>query len=50
MFAAIAIVLGLWLVVFVVALWAFPVEDNGGFFIELLIDILDPLLDAFEMH
>jgi hypothetical protein len=29
---------------------AFPVEDEVSFLIELLIDVLDPLFDAFKMH
>lgn len=50
MLPAVAIIFWYWLIVLVIALWAFPVEDYGGFFVELLIDVLDPLFDAAEVH
>lgn len=46
MLPAVAIILGKWLIVLVIALWALPVEDDGGFLVELLVDVLDPLFDA----
>ena len=48
--SAVAVVLGERLIILVVALWAFPVEDDGGFLVELLVDVLDPLFDAAEVH
>lgn len=50
MLSAVAIILGKRLVVLEVALWALPVEDYMRFFVELLVDVLDPLLDALEVH
>lgn len=50
MLSAVAVIFGKRLVVLIVALWAFPVEDNGGFLVELLVDVLDPLFDASEVH
>lgn len=50
MFTAIAVVFGHGFVVLKVALRAFPIEDDMRFLIKLLIDVLNPLLNAFEMH
>ncbi len=50
MLPAVAIVFWYWLIVLVIALWTFPVEDDGGFLVELLVDVLDPLFDAAEVH
>lgn len=50
MLSAITIIFGHELVVLIVALGAFPVENDICFLIELLINVLDPLFDAFEMH
>jgi hypothetical protein len=48
--STIAVIFGQGLVVLIVALRAFPVENEVCFLIELLVDVLDPLLDAFQMH
>jgi hypothetical protein len=50
MFAAVAIVFRYKLIVLIVALRALPVEDKVCFFIKLLVDILYPLFDTFEVH
>lgn len=50
MLSTIAVIFGQDLVVLIVALRAFPVENQMCFLIELLVDVLDPLLDAFQMH
>lgn len=49
-FSTIAVVFGHGLVILKVALWAFPIEDDMRLLVELLVDVLNPLLDAFKMH
>jgi len=50
MFSAIAIIPRHWLIIFKIALWAFPIEYISRLSLLLLINIFNPLLNATQMH
>jgi hypothetical protein len=50
MFSTITVIFWKRFIVLEVALWTFPIEDDMCFFIKLLINVLNPLFDAFQVH
>ena len=50
MFSTIAVIFRHGFIVLIIALRTFPIEDVIGLSIFLLVDVFDPLLDAFEVH
>jgi hypothetical protein len=50
MLSTITVIFWHWFVVLKVALRTFPIEDDMRFLIKLLVDVLNPLLNAFKMH
>ena len=49
-FAAVTVVLGNGLIVLIVALGTLPVVDESGLAVQLLVDVVDPLLNALQVH
>ena len=50
MFSTKAVVFGHSLIVLIIALRAFPIEDDGMFFLVIFVHVEDPVFYAFKMH
>jgi hypothetical protein len=50
MFSAIAIIFWHWLIILIIALRTFPIENNVILLFIIFIDIKNPIFDAFQVH
>lgn len=50
MFSTIAIIFWHWIVILIVTLWTFPIEDNIILFFIIFIYIKNPIFDTFKVH